>query len=432
MKQEKIEQALLHFKAAVSAIEDGVLLLNEVLGDVCAVEDFAAYRRTMLRVITATHNSPSSPKNQTLLEIEEMLVQLNLSLKVRERADGRFEIRPTIDGKKVSIYGKTAAELSEKYEKALKRRGKGKEEPKSKARLYAWLDDWLEIYKKPNVAKNTYQNLQRCINKQLKHNLPDKPLNRYSVQEITQALNTIESTRMRKYARGTLHDSFACAVTVGLIKENVIDKVASVKHIPQKGKAIPLQELEEMIDRAAGKLRPRVFHYYIFLLCSGARRDEALDVRGGDFDLKNKIVYLHGTKSVGSNRRIPMTPILEKLFNLYKPGKFEKLFPISKQRANTDFHVFRGEMQDAVPHWLRHTFGTVQICVQGLPVNTVSLWMGHADAATTMNMYTHPEDLAPDIYFSGAYSEAEKLNILHERYNKIVSKIESFLELPPI
>lgn len=432
MKQEKIEQALLHFKTAVSAIEDGVLILNEVLGDVCAVEDFAAYRRTMLRVITATHNSPSSQKNQTLLEIEEMLVQLNLSLKVRERADGRFEIRPTIDGKKVSIYGKTAEELHQKYSAALKNRGKGKIEPKSKIKLFAWLDNWVEIYKKPNVAKQTYENLLRCIRKHLKGTLEDKPLNRYTVQELTQALNRIESTRMRQYARGTLRDAFACAITVGHLKENVAANVAPVKHVSKKGKAIPLLELGEMIDRAATELRPDVLHYYFFLLLSGARRDEALEIRGGDFDLKNKIAYIRGTKTQGSNRRIPMFPLIERIFEKYAPTKFERLFPINKHRVNDDFSIFRGEMVDAVPHWLRHTFGTIQICINGIPANTVALWMGHADASTTMDIYTHPEDLAPDIYFSGRYSESEKVEILRERYNLIVSKIEKILDLPPI
>ena len=360
-----------------------------------------------------------------------MLIELNIKLKARERKDGRFEIRPNIDGKKVSIYGKTAEELKTKYERALKHRGKGAE-PKSKIKLFAWLDDWIEIYKKPNVALNTYQNLKRCINKHIKANLSDKPINRYTVQELTQALNKIESTRMRQYSRGTLRDAFACAVTVGHIKENVAAKLAPVKHVSKKGKAIPLLELSEMIDKTAGKISPKILHYYFFLLCSGARRDEGLELRGRDFDLKNKIIYIHGTKTQGSDRRLPMFPILEKIHSIYHPTQFEKLFDVSKHRVNDDFGIFRGDMADAVPHWLRHTFGTVQICVLGIPANTVALWLGHADASTTTDIYTHPEDLAPDIYFSGVYSEAEKLDILRRRYNEIVSKIEKILELTSV
>lgn len=392
-------------------------------------EEDAAERRAALRII----NFAEIRQKNTLKEINEMLIQLNLSLKVRERKDGRFEIRPTIDGRKVSIYGKSAEELAKKYELALKKRAKGTTpEPKSKIKLFSWLDQWLEIYKKPNVAKNTYENLQRCIKKQIKGTLPDKALNSYTVQELTQALNSIESTRMRKYARGTLRDAFACAVNAGYLKENVVDRVAPVKHISKNGKAIPLLDLLDMIESSAPKLRPPVLHYFFFCLFAGTRRDEALNLRGRDFDLKNKIIYLHGTKTDGSDRRIPMFPILEKIFNLYNPSSHEKLFKIGKHCADADFQIFRGSMNDTVLHWLRHTFGTVNVCVLGINVNTVSLWMGHADPSTTMKIYTHPEDLAPDIFFSGMYSEDEKMQILRERYNRIVSKAESLLELPPI
>ena len=361
-----------------------------------------------------------------------MLIQLNLSLPARERKDGRFEIRPSIDGKRISIYGRSAEELAKKYAAALKSRGKGKEEPKSKIKLFAWLDEWVETYKKPNVAKRTYQNLQRCINKQLKGTLDDKPLNRYTMQELTIALNKIESTRMRQYARGTLRDALACAVIVGYIKKSPAQDLLPVKHVVKKGKALPLLDLLEMISDSADQLRPEVLHYYFFTLCSGLRREEALTLRGGDFDLKNKIIYVHGTKTEGSLRRIPMFPILEKIFHMYAPTKFERLFPFSEYKVNKNFKIFCKQTENAVPHWLRHTFGTIQICVLGLPVNTVALWLGHADASTTMDVYTHPEDLAPDIYFSGAYSETEKREILLERYNKIISKIEELLEIPHI
>ncbi len=420
-----------------SVIKTVLKLLHELIGTEDARRDFKPILRFADEIPfpktgkNDVFSLPSSKIKITLEEVNIMLIELNIKLKARERKDGRFEIRPTIDGKKVSIYGRTAEELKAKYERALKHRGKAAE-PKSKIKLFAWLDDWVEIYKKPNVASSTYQNLKHCIQKHVKGTLTDKPINRYTVQELTQALNKIESTRMRQYARGTLRDAFACAVTVGHLKENVAAKLAPVKHISKKGKAIPLLELSEMIDNAAGNIIPGILHYYFFLLCSGARRDEALELRGRDFDLKNKIIYIHGTKTQGSDRRLPMFPILEKILQRYKPTTFEKLFNVSKHRVNEDFGIFRGSMSNAVPHWLRHTFGTIQICILGIPANTVALWLGHADASTTMDIYTHPEDLAPDIYFSGAYSEGEKLDILRQRYNEIVSKIEKMLELPPI
>ena len=53
--------------------------------------------------------------------------------------------------------------------------------------------------------------------------------------------------------------------------------------------------------------------------------------------------------------------------------------------------------------------------------------MGHSDPATTMRIYTHPEDLAPDVYFLGTYSEEQKKEILLQRYNKLVETVERIL-----
>ena len=354
-----------------------------------------------------------------------MLVELNIKLKARERPDGRFEIRPTIGGKRISIYGHSADELSRNLEKTL--RAHKKVPPKSKITLFTWLDEWLEVYKKPNVAKNTYSNLEKCIRKQIEGGLSDKPLNRYTMTELTQMLNKIESTRMRKYARGTLRDAFKCAVTVGHIKESPAQNLLPVKHIPKKGEAIPLLDLKEMIENSVGKMKRESWLYFLFCLFAGARRDEALELLVSDCDFKNRIIHIRGTKTEGSNRRIPMFPILEKILRAAGGEKFDKVFRCGKYNANTNFKNFRGEESTAKLHWLRHTFGTVQICVFGIPANTVALWMGHSDASTTMGIYTHPENLAPDIYYSGLYSEAEKLEILQTRYNEIISIVEKLL-----
>lgn len=402
-------------------IETAARILVTVLERHRVRNEIYAENRAQLRII---------PKKTTLLEeINQMLIQLNLSLKARQRADGRYEIRPTINGKKHSIYGKSADELVKKYKQLLKLK-KEQTEPKSKITLFEWLDQWLEIYKKPNVAKNTFGNLERCVRCQLKANLENKAINRYTVNELTKAINNVPTTRMRKYARGTLVAALACAVSVGLLKESPADKIPQVKHVSKKGKAFALLDLQEMLLEAPKKIPAQLLHYYIFSLFAGTRRDEALYIKGGDFDLKNKIVYIRGTKTESSERRIPMFPILEKIFNLYKPTKFERLFTVGKHRTDGDFPLFKGADREGTLHSLRHTFGTIQICALGIPANTVALWMGHSTASTTVDKYTHPEDLAPDIYFSGAYSEAEKIDILRKRYNEIVSIAESLLVLP--
>ena len=354
-----------------------------------------------------------------------MLVELNIKIKARQRSDGLFEIRPCVGGKRFSIYGKSAEELAKKYRAFLK--NPPFQPLPVKTTLFSWFDEWLETYKKPNVAENTYQNIVRCVNKHIKPNLKDKALSNYTLTELTNMLNAIDSTRMRKYARGILREAFNTAVSAGKCTSSPAQYLFPVKHVSVKGKAFALIELRELINRAITLLPREYVLYYIFCVFAGTRRDEACNLKKSDCDFKNKIIYIRGTKSETSNRRVPMFPILEKIIKERLSENGEKVFQISPALADRKFQTFKGNQTDAVLHWLRHTFGTVQVCVNRIPVNTVSLWLGHADVSMTVKNYTHPEDLAPDIYFSGKHTEEEKLMILQERYNSIISDVEKIL-----
>ena len=123
-----------------------------------------------------------------------------------------------------------------------------------------------------------------------------------------------------------------------------------------------------------------------------------------------------------------MFPVLEKILSKIGAKGQEHFFNFKPYMADRFFSVFRGDQEELVLHCLRHTFGTVEVCIHRIPINTVSLWLGHADTSITMDTYTHPEDLAPDIYYSGKYSEDEKLAILQDRYNAIISLVEGFLQ----
>lgn len=232
---------------------------------------------------------------------------------------------------------------------------------------------------------------------------------------------------MRKYTRGTLRDALRCAVVAGHIKDSPATNLLPVKHVPQKGKAIALVDLQKMIEDAAETLPRNAWLYFVTCLFAGTRRNEALSIKKGDCDFKNHILHIHGTKTEGSERRLPMFPILEKILLACDGIEPDNVFRCGIWLPNKYFPVFRGAESKATLHWLRHTFGTVQICILGIPVNTVALWMGHSDAKTTMDIYTHPEDLAPDIYFTGNYSEEEKLEILKDRWKAIIQTVERLL-----
>ncbi len=358
-----------------------------------------------------------------------MLVELKIKYSAKKRKNGLWEITPTVDGHRISVYGHTPEEIADKYKKIIKSHLNATKKEKSDTFLFAWFDEWLEIYKKPNVSKSTYQNLLRCIKVHIKPNLKDRPMQSYTLTELTEALNKVSSTRMRKYARDILRQSMSFAVQSGKIKFSPAENLLPVKHTSIKGKSFPLVELLELIKESRQNLPREYWLYYLFCLFSGTRREEAVNIRRKDLDFRNKIIHIPGTKTEGSDRMFPMFPILEKIIGCLD-GQ-DKIFPnVVTAVADRKFHIFRGNFDKAVLHWLRHTFGTIQICALQIPTNTVSKWLGHSDPATTMRIYTHPEDLAPDIYYSGLYSEDEKIAILKERYNNIISFVENTLNLP--
>lgn len=421
---------------ALAAVNDAVRYLNEALGHSDAAQTAAEYRRSLFHFVSEKRDRSKSKNTLTLEELNEMLVTLNIKLKAKLRKDGLFEITPTLGGKRVSIYGHSAEELAAKYKRKI-RQAKKETPPKAKKpqqplpeksrcmMLFAWFDEWLEIYKKPSVTKSTYLNLSRCIKNHIKPYLKDKPMDEYSMTELTAALNRIESTRMRKYTRGILQAAFSMAVSAEKIQRSPAMNLLPVKHTAKRGKAFALKELESLIFADSG-LKREYWLYYLFCIFSGTRRDEALSITRADLDFENKTIHIPGTKTAGSDRLIPMFPILEKIIRA-TDQRTKKVFPLSLHGTDEYFKKFRGKNQDAVLHWLRHTFGTVQICALRIPANTVAKWMGHSDASTTMDIYTHPEDLAPDIYYSGLYSEEEKIKILQDRYNNIISRLEKIL-----
>ena len=182
MKHEQIEQAPLHFKAAVSAIEDGVLILNEVLGGACAALDFAAYRRTMLRVITPSDTQKTTPDvgtsdeedetafyNFTEKEIQKMprFIRNQMKLKggtvahIRKKTNGTFEIRYRRNGFDISISSKTLSLAKERF---IERLNSLRTDGTSKTVLFSdFANTWLNVVKRPHVGDRTIDSYERTL-----------------------------------------------------------------------------------------------------------------------------------------------------------------------------------------------------------------------------------------------------------------------------
>lgn len=256
----------------------------------------------------------------------------------------------------------------------------------------------------------------------------DKRLTEYKSKMIEDFLYSVPQTRKRQKIQGLFNNMFTRALALSLIKENPCAPIEKMQHKIDQGKAFSFDEQSEFFPLLFENTELTYAQkcYFVFMYLTGTRRNEALSVRVEDVDFKNKVLSIRGTKTEGSNRKIPLTPLVEKLLLSLKPKKCY-YFPMTSNVVNDIFRKVWIKKKGHKPHDLRHTFGTIQICVEKVDVKTVSLWMGHSTIDTTVNIYTHPEQLDSGTFLRGDLSSDEKTAVYRKKYGGILLLIERFI-----
>ena len=354
-----------------------------------------------------------------------MLIEIQISGSLRTRKNGLFELRTVRFG---SVYGRTKEELQEKLQQKLreekshvKRAPQRKKKNKCIALSKFFTENYYPYKKADNLAENTLEGIRYNYSFIVKSGF-DKPLNEYTSLDITNFLYSIPHTRKRQIIQGWLNNLFTYAMTLGVIEKNPCACIAPTKHETTAGTSLSFEEQKEFFKNLLSD--PKIPYvqkcYLIYVYLTGTRRNEALSLMENDVQ---KILHINGTKTDGSDRYIPLFPLVEQLLKTLTP-KNGKYFPLSEKIADETFKKY-GKSHKL--HDLRHTFGTIQICVNKLDAKTVSLYMGHSNVQTTLKIYTHPEQLNREIFLDGNLTEDEKNEHLRQEYAEILGLIEAFL-----
>ncbi len=362
-------------------------------------------------------------------EVKEMIIELQIKGSVREHRNGLLKFHNTVFG---SIYGRTKEEIEKQLKEKIKqfknKPQKDKADKKKTAPLLSvfYRSEYLPYKRRQGRAESTIKNYDYGIDFIVKQKF-DKPLNLYKAREIEEFIYSFPETRKRQTLQGLLNNIFNRAITLGMIRSNPCATIEKAIHIQEQGTAFSFDEQIEFFKLLINNQHLSYADkcYFIFVYLTGTRRNEALNVRVEDVDFKNKVLSIHGTKTEGSNREIPLTSLVEKLL-LSMKAKKGKYFLIGVN-ANEYFRKVWEKKKGHKLHDLRHTFGTIQICVEKINVKTVSLWLGHSTVDTTLRIYTHPEQLDKGTFLNGSLSEQEKNAIYKEKYCKVLGLIEQFL-----
>lgn len=174
---------------------------------------------------------------------------------------------------------------------------------------------------------------------------------------------------------------------------------------------LTLTEIENLLKlpNAESKYGLRDKFYLTLLYETGCRNNELLDLRVRDFEINEKgygVVHI-----VGKGNKYRVTPVLPEVIPLYKSYmkcfhefldpdrnlfyvkhkmRYEKMSDDNVERLfekyEDIYHEKIGELQHIHPHIFRHT-RAMHLYEAGVPLPTVSDWLGHSDIETTIKYY---------------------------------------------
>ena len=247
-----------------------------------------------------------------------------------------------------------------------------------------WLETWLKLYKEPNLTGESVYRMRSAINKHVPCDVLDLELKAIKALTLDKVLAECKFPRTRKYLYFIFCNCLKAAWRKDLIKEDVSSKIEPVRYRKNGGKALTIGEQDLFLNNIKDSKYRFCFE---FMLHTGCRRSEALNLIWDDIDYRAKVIYIHGTKTESSERVIFLTADVAKILKAqYKEtGKGEKVFPYNKTNIT---HAFKRYCPNHHLHELRHTFVT-RCAESGIDPKVTQKLAGHSDIHTTLQIYAH-------------------------------------------
>lgn len=331
--------------------------------------------------------------------------------------------------KRKTIYGKTRQEVKTKLEKVITELNTNTYVDKSKVTFYSIAKEFIDNgYKMNKLKESSYSRKLHTLKNISSHYMANMELQKITENDLKDFFVYITKYSDSVIAKiyGIVNNTFKIAVRRNILRYNFLDDQLEFE-IPVSNKftnksksvsAFTIEEQKQLIEVLQNTKKFR-YKYQIYLsLYTGMRMGEinALDVN--DIDFENKIIHIRRTitrtfddratigsytKTVNGIRDLLMDPFVENLLKeylaseYYTENDYNLLFCNSyKQCISTDtvnmmFKYFCKENNiskgyDVHQHMLRHTFATR--CIEaGMPASVLARIMGHANVATTLNVY---------------------------------------------
>ncbi|MBS3897494.1 MAG: site-specific integrase, partial [Dethiobacter sp.] len=292
-----------------------------------------------------------------------------------------------------------------------------------------WIEAWL-AGKKNVLRQTTFDQYETLLKQHVIPEIGDIKISELSREDIQQLIDSKQqsgrkdgkpgglSPKTLKHIRVLAKAILGEAFTDGLIDSNPMAKVTSPR-VPDSGvRAWSAEEARKFL-KSVGE--HRLFCLFWLLLHTGLRRGEVLGLKWEDVDLQNNIISIrqqyvatsegnafHETKTKTGKRSIALSVSTIHKLKKHRERQSYELDVIGK---NKDMGlVFTGEnggpidprwfsrllaseaekagVPTLTPHELRHTAATLMLRL-GVHPKIVQERLGHANIATTLDLYSH-------------------------------------------
>lgn len=297
------------------------------------------------------------------------------------RKDGRYMIRQTIYGKRITKYASTLAQAKQ----ILKQFKQGKiklprREKESRITLSDYAEIWFEHYKKPFLNERSQRDVKNYVNK-IVAELGQRKITNLTTLEIQTYLNNLPKTRTKEKICLYFNAILQKAYDTDIIKRNPFVAVIKDKKMKWKNNAFNYLEQEKILN--AIKNTDIEHEIYIYLMC-GCRPNE-LPAKT-NFDFTNNIINVYGTKNENAkHRQIEMSNEFANYIKKYfAKNDIKKEEYISSEFIKICKNV---GIENPLLYRLRHTFATNHFTI-GTQAKRVQQWLGHSSISTTLDTYT--------------------------------------------
>lgn len=318
-------------------------------------------------------------------------------MKITKRKDGRYVMKPTINGKQKSFYGTTELECLQKYQEFLQQ----KETPKT----FGFYADIWETQHINEVSTTTWQKNYKPTLEKLSdlYDIKICDLLAPDIQIIVnRAANQGYSKNVLQRIRSTASMIIDTAIGYGERITNFTPAIKIPRSAPEtQREALTIDEIRTVLE--SGEAFP------IFLLLTGLRRGEVTALQWKHVDIPNRTITvcqsaefisnqprIKTTKTKAGNRLVPIPDVLVPYLTPGKPDEFvfggREMWSQQKNRCYWRSFNYRHQTK-ITQHQLRHSYASILAWSSDqIGPKDIQAVLGHADVRTSMQIYAHAKE----------------------------------------